>query len=713
MSQQYGATPEEWITFDLLLGLTEDLLPVVSNPDATISKRSKVKQAGKVPSVYNDSHKLVGFPDWTNYRTNGRDVSTWLKERDYGICLQTRYVRALDVDVPDIHKSNAIYRFIAEFLQEKLRCRFREDSGKFLCAFRLPGEYAKRTVRVDGGMIEFLANGQQFIAVGTHPDGARYRWDGELEFALLSAEAFEALWSALILAFGVEGSTVGNIRQRGQTVLLHDEVVEKLDVLSWGPQGQAHIECPFKEHHTTDSGESSTSYFPRGTNGYEQGHFVCLHAHCADRGDEEFLDAFGIRAAQFQAVVQAPSTELEKPWPRLKRAESGEVYPTLDNLYQVLQRSDVCLNRIAYDRFKDEVVMAPPGEDNQQWRSLSDNDYTIVQRQLESRISFKPIAVDLLRRAVLAVAYENSFDSAILWINNLEWDGVPRIDGFMAQYMNSENTAYARAVSRYLWTALAGRTLVPGIKADMMPIFVSGQGTYKSSTIEALAPSPEYFCKINFNDSDDNLTRKMRGRLVAEVAELRGFLTKDNETIKDFVSATHEMWVPKWKEHTSTFARRLVFIATTNQREIFNDETGNRRWLPIEVGTTAIEDVRRDRDQLWAEARELFMKVGICFKEAERLATNVHENYSVIDPWEQVIEEWLRTAQDLGGARPLQKGYLTMPEIMQDALRIEAKNMKGIDGKRIAKILRGRKFERTKKWMGEKSDWVWRPIELL
>ena len=43
MSIRHGASPDEWTTLDLVLGLTEDLLPVVSRPDAKISERSSLK----------------------------------------------------------------------------------------------------------------------------------------------------------------------------------------------------------------------------------------------------------------------------------------------------------------------------------------------------------------------------------------------------------------------------------------------------------------------------------------------------------------------------------------------------------------------------------------------------------------------------------------------------------------------------------------------
>lgn len=729
MSEQYGASPEDWATFDMVLGLTQDLLPVVSNPAAEISSKSKIKDKGKIPSRYNGNRKVSGFSEWPKYEASVEDIALWSKEKDYGICLQTRHVRALDVDVPEVAKADKILAFIEESLKVRLPYRYRIDSGKFLVAFRLTGEFPKRVVKVDGGIVEFLANGQQFIASGTHPGGARYEWDGLTEFPELARADFESLWKGLIEKFAIEPPISARPRhQEEDDIALHDDTLDKLTVLGWGPQKQAHIECPFKNEHTTDSGESATSYFPAGTKGYEQGHFVCLHAHCARRTDEEFLDALGLRAAEFEhlqteagaesaSTVTIANTE-ERPastvvWPTFKRTESGEIYPVIDNLYHALRRDDVCAAKIAYDSFRDDIVIASVKAPVLSWRGLTDNDYTLLQRHLERFVGFKPLNIDLLRRTVQAVAYENSFDSARLWIDGLVWDGKPRVDVFMAQYMKAEGNAYARAVSRYLWTALAGRALVPGIKADMVPIFESEQGMLKSSTVAALAPMPEYFTKISFSENEDNLSRKIRGRLVAEIAELRGLNTKELETIKDFVSSTQETWVPKWKERTTTFLRRLVFIGTTNQKEILADETGNRRWLPIHVGRADIEAIQCDRDQLWAEGREIFRKQGICFEEAERIAPQVHQYYAVRDPWEDVLLEWLNTPEDVDNRLPGDKGYLMMTEIMRQALHIEVRNMKGMDGKRLAKILRGNGYERVKKRIGERVEWVWKVPESL
>src|SRR5690606_14634369 len=114
-------------------------------------------------------------------------------------------------------------------------------------------------------------------------------------------------------------------------------------------------------------------------------------------------------------------------------------------------------------------------------------------------------------------------------------------------------------------------------KADMAPILVGQQGAGKSTAVAAMAPAPEFFAEISFSEKDEDLARKMRGRLVAEIGELRGLHTREQEAIKAFVSRTHENWIPKYREFAVQFPRRLVFIGTTNKDEFLADETGNRR----------------------------------------------------------------------------------------------------------------------------------------
>lgn len=306
----YGATPDEWDHFTLMLGLTADLLPVVSNPGAEISPDSKMKDIGKTPSRYNSQRKVAGIAQWTQNQADDRDVTRWARETDYGICIQTRAVRAIDVDVPDEALAGVIDTFITSHLYEALARdylpkRRRRNSGKFLLGFTLPGTMAKRVLHVEGGIIEFLATGQQFIACGTHPSGARYEWAGGLpeQFPELTLEQFEALWAALNKRFSTAPAAEGKVgatkAERVRAALHGDPVAAHMFansmVRSQDRDGKLHIVCPWESEHTmaAHDGDTSTTYWPAHTGGYINGHFKCLHAHCMDRTDGEFRTAVG------------------------------------------------------------------------------------------------------------------------------------------------------------------------------------------------------------------------------------------------------------------------------------------------------------------------------------------------------------------------------------------------------------------------------------
>jgi hypothetical protein len=103
--------------------------------------------------------------------------------------------------------------------------------------------------------------------------------------------------------------------------------------------------------------------------------------------------------------------------------------------------------------------------------------------------------------------------------------------------------------------------------------------------------------------------------LVGEVAELSGLHTRQIEWIKKFVVRKTEKWIPKYKEFATTFARRLVFIGTTNRTDILADDTGNRRWLPLHITKADVEGIVSARNQLWAEGAVLFAQHGVNVEE--------------------------------------------------------------------------------------------------
>lgn len=205
---RYGATLEEWRAFMHLS--RGNLLPVVSRPGVEIARNSKLSPAnlGKVPSRL-VSGKVVGVPDWTNYKATQADIRDWIKQPDYGICLQTRDEICADVDLNDELAAARAYEIIVEVLVVQPPVRRREGSPRFAVLLRCRNHgRPKQVIHTENGDIEFLGNGQQIVVAGTHPSGSRYQWTPELptpaNITVVSLEQVDELIQRLADEFGVE-----------------------------------------------------------------------------------------------------------------------------------------------------------------------------------------------------------------------------------------------------------------------------------------------------------------------------------------------------------------------------------------------------------------------------------------------------------------------------------------------------------------------------
>lgn len=726
---RWGATPDEWMSLSLMAGLTEDLLPVVSNPGARISPDSNLKQLGKVPSLYNSSGEVVGIAKWVEKSSRDRDITRWSAESDYGICIQTRHLRALDIDLEDSDLAEAAVRIFSNVLDRTPPIRRRSDSGKCLLAFYVEGEYTKRILKTEGGNVEFLANGQHFVAVGTHPKGQRYEWvdplTGEVglppDFPTLTREQFEAGWAALMLEMGIEEvieyGTGRTLKEARRAVDVQDDVADALRakgyVKSTSRDGRLNIRCPFEAQHSGPSADdTATQYMPAGVGGFEVGHFHCLHAHCANRSDGDFIEAIGVVSDLFEVLAPEPVVPGAPPAPpaALQRSPTGVILTHFTNVVTALRAADWMGYELGRDTFRDELMIRQAGSVGPQgWRSFTDADYARVRLALHSRGIRNPGA-EVVRDAVTLVAEENGFDSAQLWLTQVvpPWDGVSRIEQFYPRVFGTDDDTYNRACGLYTWTALAGRVLEPGCKVDMVPILKGEQGIGKSSAVAAIAPAVEFFTELDLAAHDDNMSRMMRGRLVVEFGELRGLHTKDQEAIKNFITRRWENWVPKYREFATTFPRRCLMFGTTNKDQILADETGNRRWLPIECRKADVAWLEANRLQLWAEGRELFTAAGVQFETAQQEAKGRHADYMIHDTWEGPIREWVgERFQGLEGGADWQP--FTLGDILHQALGLEVRAVSRAHEMRASDVLRRMGFIRKQKRVAGNKIWFWEP----
>jgi predicted P-loop ATPase len=119
----------------------------------------------------------------------------------------------------------------------------------------------------------------------------------------------------------------------------------------------------------------------------------------------------------------------------------------------------------------------------------------------------------------------------------------------------------------------------------------------------------------------------------------------DINKVKSFASRQVDRALPAYGRSRVDRKRRGIQIGTTNDLEYLQDMTGNRRFWPFTPGDINVEAVRRDRDQLWAEAAVAEAAGEALIIPPELWATIEERQNSrmILHPWEGILAEtrWL------------------------------------------------------------------------
>lgn len=377
-------------------------------------------------------------------------------------------------------------------------------------------------------------------------------------------------------------------------------------------------------------------------------------------------------------------------------------------LQLVLSDPVLCGMDIAYDTFRGQIVLrehnspanaCPLGG----WRQFCDAENFALRVRLENPIMrFKPgsISKDLLYEAVNHRAAQNQVDIMQDYLAAVlpEWDGVHRAERFFLDYGGAEDSEVARAAGRYLWGMLYRRASSPDpCKADISIIMTGPQGCHKSQSVRALALEEDFAAELDFRQDNKELALLMSGRTVIEVPEMQGFSRRENSDLKAFLSLDRDSYRIMYSQDIRTVTRRCLFVMTTNEQQILRDATGSRRFAVIEVAKMRDDLIQRDRLQLWAEGRQIFLEEGAkrLHTRLERATAKTEQNirYATQDAWADDIAEFIaaQEKQAEGTRYPL-----STSTILQYALNIDRGQRRLQDQQRVAEIMRTLGFQLEK-----------------
>jgi predicted P-loop ATPase len=185
----------------------------------------------------------------------------------------------------------------------------------------------------------------------------------------------------------------------------------------------------------------------------------------------------------------------------------------------------------------------------------------------------------------------------------------------------------------------------PGAKADCCLILEGPQGIRKSTALRTLAG--EYFTDELADLGSKDAAMQTRGVWIIELSELDSLSNSEVARIKAFMSRTTDRFRPPYGTRLMESPRQCVFAGTVNHATYLRDETGGRRFWPVTCGRIEIDELARDRDQLWAEAKIRFDSGAAWWldkPELVQMASDQQIERYEGDPWEEVISPWLDAA---------------------------------------------------------------------
>ncbi len=328
--------------------------------------------------------------------------------------------------------------------------------------------------------------------------------------------------------------------------------------------------------------------------------------------------------------------------------KTGIIKNTLHNLTLIMKNDEnllgIVFNQLADGmEIKGEVPWKHPAKF---WRDADD-------AQLVSYIdaTYGTFSERNYRIAVTKVTDDRLYHPIKEMLESLpEWDGIPRVDTLLIDYLGAEDNDYVRAVTRKSLCAAYKRVYYPGIKFDSMIVLNGAQGIGKSTLIANLGM--DWFSdSLAVSDMNDKTAaEKLQGYWILEIGELAGLKKADIDKVKAFISRQDDKYRASFGRRVTPHPRQCIFIGTTNNEEGYlRDVTGNRRFWNVRVTGRGIykpwELTQEDVKQIWAEVIELANAGERLYLDAdlEEYARGEQKSAMENDEREGVVREYLDT----------------------------------------------------------------------
>lgn len=347
--------------------------------------------------------------------------------------------------------------------------------------------------------------------------------------------------------------------------------------------------------------------------------------------------------------MELDTEEIDTEWvKKLDLDSKGKVVNSIKNVITILENDPMLKDRIGFNEFANRAILTgelPWNKDvGADWK---DSDDAGLRYYMES--IYQITHIKKIDDALKLTFEKHTFHPVRDYLKPLKWDGVPRVETLVVDYLGAEDTAYVRMVTKKWMCGAVARILRPGIKFDHMLVLTGPQGAQKSSFFRILAK--DWFTDSIQDVEGNQAVEKLMNSWIIEFGELQAFSKSESNAIKRFITSQEDRTRLAYDRRSSYLKRQCVFAGTTNKSEFLKDDTGNRRFWPVEIqkeGRTkdVFKDLEEERDMIWAEAIVLWRdkKESIYLTEEEEyLARREQEGHREVNEKEGIIIKYLET----------------------------------------------------------------------
>jgi len=260
-------------------------------------------------------------------------------------------------------------------------------------------------------------------------------------------------------------------------------------------------------------------------------------------------------------------------------------------------------------------------------------------------------------------------------IPHADWDRIGEI------FLGNPNKLATLAMQRMMIGAVA-RAYNPGCSMSWLPILVGAQGVGKSMFSRSLVPD-KLFAEVS--TPLETLMKEQYRLHVAWLLELpeidHFFQSRNIENFKNLITTRCDEVRRPYASLPERLLRRFVMIGTTNRNQFLVDSTGNRRFVPLEIGAGFLipwQQLAEERDMLWAAAIQAY-RDGHSYEfnsgEIAQIAEYIQE-FGDPDPWSEKIGSFVALKEEV-----------TAADVLTQALDLDPRQQGRREARRVADVL--------------------------